>query len=134
VRVGNPGLITLRVPKQVQEPKRFYEHPDEWPFQKDEENASQEARRPSYLLLAREKVEGFLRPDDQCHAGYEEDLCGGGWMLMLVRDALSRAAGTHVAEREERPIKEEHDTQEHEEATSRREGHTDLCRGGMSCA
>lgn len=68
------GSITLHVPKQVQEPKRFDEHPNKRPFQKDEEYPSQEACCPPYLLLAREEVEGFLRPNDQCHAGYEEDL------------------------------------------------------------
>ena len=51
-----------------------------------------------------------------------------------VRDALSHDVGTHIAECKECPVKEEHDTQEHEEPTGRCEGHTNLYRRGLSSA
>ena len=64
----------MNAPKQVEEAKRFDEHANERPFEEDEEDAAEETDRPANLLFTSEEGDGFLRADDKCETGYEENL------------------------------------------------------------
>lgn len=48
-------------------------------------------------------------------------------------EVANGGGGTHVAEREERAVKEEHDAEEHEERAERRQRDADFCGGSVRC-
>lgn len=59
------------VPKEVQESNSLHNHADERPFEKDQQDSTNETSGPSELLFSCEEVESLLRTDDQCEAGEE---------------------------------------------------------------
>jgi len=59
---------TLDVPEQIQEAKRFDNHPNKRPFAEHQKNASEETYGSANLLLASEKVECLLRTNDERQA------------------------------------------------------------------
>lgn len=52
-------------PEKVEETEHLDQHAYSWPFEEDEEYPAKEAGRPAQLVFAREKVERFLRADDE---------------------------------------------------------------------
>ena len=62
-------------------------------------------------------------------------ICRAGWVGSEVSTLVEgkKGAGTHVSEREERAVEEEHDAEEHEERAERRQRDADFCGGGQ-CA
>lgn len=63
------------IPEQIQEPERLYDHPNKRPFEKDEEDTTEEAERAADFLFASEEGECLLGTNDQCQTGDEENLC-----------------------------------------------------------
>ena len=61
-------------PEKIEKTKHLDQHARGGPFEKDEENATKEARRPTQLVLPRKKVERLLRTDDEKEAAQEQDL------------------------------------------------------------
>lgn len=73
VRRGNQNSRQF-VPKEIQESKGFYDHPNERVFEKDEQDTTEEANRSTQLLLASKERECFLGPDDEREAREEQQL------------------------------------------------------------
>jgi hypothetical protein len=55
-------------PKEIQESKGLYDHPNERVFEKDEQNTTEEAYRSTQFLLASKEIERFLGSNDEREA------------------------------------------------------------------
>lgn len=53
-------------PEEIQESKGLYDHPNEWVFEKDEQNATEKAYRSTQFLLASKEIKCFLGSNDEC--------------------------------------------------------------------
>lgn len=121
-------------PEEVEEPERLDDHARERPLDEDEHDAAEEADRAAQLLPPREEVERLVGPDDERQPRDEQDLRSEVWVLVVCGGGGGGSEwgkGTHVAEREERAIEEEHDAEEHEERAERRQRDADFCGGSV---
>lgn len=59
------------LPKEIQESKGLYDHPNERVFEKDEQNATEEANRSTQFLFASKEIKCFLGSNDECEAREE---------------------------------------------------------------
>jgi hypothetical protein len=55
-------------PEKIEKPEHLDQHSRDGPFEKDEENSTEEARRPTQLVPPRKKVKRLLRADDEKEA------------------------------------------------------------------
>lgn len=68
VRCAENQFGGQRLPKEVQESKGLYDHPNERVFEKDEQDATEEAYRSAQLLPASKEIKRFLGSNDERQA------------------------------------------------------------------
>ena len=111
-------------PKQIEESKGLDAHANEGPLAEDENNSAKETDGPAEFLFSREEIECLLWANDERQARDEKNLRARQGRVRGTCAYSSR--GTHVSEREKRPIEEEHDTEEHEQHTERGQRNADF--------
>ena len=73
-RKRNAQRRRKKVAKEVEEAPSFYDDADHRPSVEHERDAAEEARGALRLPLLEEEAVGLRRPDDEHHAGEEEQL------------------------------------------------------------
>ena len=66
--------MTAYAPEEIEEAKCLDYDTHERPLEEHEQDATNETHGAAELLFPREEVECLLWPDDECHAGQEEQL------------------------------------------------------------